>query len=129
MSKWFTWEPSTGGSLLFTVTRGDKKSTWKVRKSTSKEDLYQTFTEMARMLDDGEHTPRLMPMHRMVHEGEDFQDSWEKNNPAANALSEEESLAALRMRAESLNLAHAGGKWWDGEAEDLPFRLPGQKPE
>lgn len=129
MSKWFTWEPSTGGSLLLKATVGPKTSTWKIRKSTSQADLYEIFSELAFMLDPGDHTPKLLPMSlREGLENQDALDSWELSNPSRTATSEEESLAALTARANSLNLASAGGKWWDGEAEDLPLRIPaGQK--
>lgn len=127
VSKSFAWESATAGSLLLKVTKGDKTSTWKIRKATSDEDLYQIFTEIAYMIDPGEHTNRLQPVSADVSADKDSIDRWNDFNPSVSATSEQESMAALAAKARSVDLTQTQGKWFGDDAEDLPFHLPNQK--
>lgn len=135
-AKKFSWEPLDRGSLLLRITAGDKDTTWKIRKATKIEDLYETFSEIALILGDDvqpigwqSETGRI-PQNptRIVDPDspEDAQDHWEAFLSNSHAVTEEESLQALADKVAGVTLS-GEGKWWKGDAEDLPLRIPGQK--
>lgn len=118
MTKKFSWEVDKT-SLVLRVEDGDRKTEWKIRKSTNHETLYQIFGELQVAVDDHEYTAHLTPVHDAVIRGTDAQDRWEAfTEPVRQAQTEEESMAALAALAASKSV---NAKWWDNDDEESAF--------
>ena len=117
MTKRFSWEVDKT-SLLLRVEDGDKKTEWKIRKSTNHEVLRETFEGVQLALWEG------YPMREMVRtvdaeELAELQKAWEeRSSTAVQATTEEDSRAAQAALVAKLNV---NAKWYEDDDEESMF--------
>lgn len=130
MTSKFGWAAPAGGSLVFHITEGDRKTEWTLRKNTSREKLIKMFSEMLEELGmydiegfGAAKQPRFMAETVRTVDAEELaelQRAWEdKSGISIQATTEEGSMEALRARAAQVS---AGAKWWpEDEDESIAF--------
>jgi len=117
VTKKFSWEVDKT-SLILRVEDGDKKTEWKIRKSTNHEVLRETFEGIQLALWEG------YPMREMVRtvdaeELAELQKAWEeKSSTAVQANTEEASRAAQAARVAQLT---STAKWYEDDDEESMF--------
>lgn len=111
MTSKFSWEPLDRGSLLLRIKDGAKETSWTIRKTTTVVELYQTFRELADMLDDGLYptTRAVKPLREPVRTVDDVELAEIRED------AEKASRAAQQAKVDELSRK---AQWWDDDEDE-----------